>query len=95
MRSVTGGGAALSLLDTGAEFDLVVIDVLMPVGTPQGFSLGRMIRYRNQSQRLVYISGAIDSIPEDELQGAEAPVLSKPVRVAELLDAVRTVLAAA
>jgi two-component system, cell cycle sensor histidine kinase and response regulator CckA len=86
---------ALNLLDAGAEFDLVVIDVLMPVGTPQGFSLGRMVRYRNPSQRLVYISGAIDSIPENELQGAEAPVLTKPVRIAELLDTVQRVLAAA
>jgi CheY-like chemotaxis protein len=85
----------LELLDAGADFDLVVIDVLMPEGTPHGFSLGRMVRYRNPTQRLLYMSGAIDNIPGDELKRAEAPAVAKPVRLAELLDAVRTVLAAA
>jgi CheY-like chemotaxis protein len=86
---------ALDLLDAGAEFDLVVIDILMPEATPQGLSLGRMLRYRNPTQRLIYLSGALDVIPEDELKGTEAPVLAKPVRVAELIDTVQRVLATA
>ncbi len=85
----------LELLHAGADFDLMVIDVLLPEGTPHGFSLGRMVRYRNPSQSLLYMSGgAIDNIPDDELKRAEAPVLAKPVRITELLDAVRMVLVA-
>jgi CheY-like chemotaxis protein len=86
---------ALKLLDAGAEFDLMVIDILMPESTPHGFSLGRMVRYRNPRQRLIYLSGAIDVIPEDELKAAVAPLIAKPVRVAELLDTVQRVLAIA
>ena len=93
--AVSTSMACLALLDAGAKFDLMVIDVLMPPSTPNGFSLGRVVRYRNPKQRLVFMSGAIESLPKRELDGAEAPVLAKPVRVADLLDAVRTVLAAA
>jgi CheY-like chemotaxis protein len=86
---------ALDLLDAGAEFDLVVIDILMPEKTPHGLSLGRMLRHRNPGQRLIYLSGALDLIPDDELKGAKAPVLAKPVRIAELIDTVQRVLATA
>jgi hypothetical protein len=41
------------------------------------------------------MSGAVEAIPENELKAAEAPVLPKPVRIAELIDTVQTVLAAA
>jgi CheY-like chemotaxis protein len=85
----------LRLLDAGTVFDLLIIDVVMPEGTPHGFCLGRMARYRKPSQRLLYMSGALDVIPEDELKAAEAPVLAKPVRIAELLDTVQRVLATA
>jgi CheY-like chemotaxis protein len=85
----------LRLLDAGTVFDLLIIDVVMPEGTPHGFCLGRMTRYRKPSQRLLYMSGALDVIPEDELKAAEAPVLAKPVRIAELLDTVQRVLATA
>jgi two-component system, cell cycle sensor histidine kinase and response regulator CckA len=86
---------ALKLLDDGAEFDLMVIDVLMPAATPHGLSLGHMVRYRDPSQRLVYISGAVETIPKAEIEAAEAPVLAKPVRILELLDTVQRVLATA
>jgi CheY-like chemotaxis protein len=94
VTAVSTSMACLALLDAGAKFDLIIIDVLMPPSIPNGFSLGRMVKYRNPTQRLVFISGAIESLPKREIGGAEAPVLSKPVRIAELLDAVRTVLAA-
>ena len=84
----------LDLLDAGAKFDVMIIDVLMPRDTPHGFALGHMVRYRNPHQRLVYMSGAVETIPKAELEAAEAPVLAKPARVGELLDAVRTALAA-
>jgi two-component system, cell cycle sensor histidine kinase and response regulator CckA len=86
---------ALKLLDAGAAFDLMVIDVLMPAAIPHGLSFGHMVRYRNPNQRLVYMSGAVETIPKAELDAAEVPVLAKPVRVGELLEVVRTALAAA
>jgi DNA-binding response OmpR family regulator len=93
--AVSTSMACLALLDAGAKFDLLVIDVLMPPSIPNGFSLGRVVRYRKPKQRLVFMSGAIESLPKRELDGAQAPVLAKPVRIAELLAAVRMVLAAA
>ncbi|MGO8915395.1 MAG: response regulator [Stellaceae bacterium] len=82
----------LVLLSGGATFDLLIIDVLMPPPSPHGFSLGRMVRWRNPGQKLIYISGLLEAIPYAELEGAQAVVLAKPVRIAEFLDSVRWVL---
>jgi CheY-like chemotaxis protein len=83
----------LALLETGAKFDLLVLDVLMTPGEPHGFSLGRMARRRIPGQKIMYISGVIDSWPEAELKNAEAPVLAKPVRIAEVIETAQRVLA--
>ena len=85
----------LALLNSGATFDLIIIDVMMPPASPDGFALGRMVRNRNASQKILYISGLLDAIPHAELEGARAPVLAKPVRLAEFIETVRGVLASA
>lgn len=85
----------LALLKWGATFDLLIIDVVMPAPSPHGFALGRMAKHRNASQKLLYISGLLDAMPEDELKSAQGPVLAKPVRIAEFIDTVRRVLESA
>jgi CheY-like chemotaxis protein len=82
----------LKILDTGASFDLIVIDLVMPPGTPHGFALGRMIRVHNRFQKLLYISGYIDALPSSELSDANAPILAKPVHASELQAAVTRIL---
>jgi CheY-like chemotaxis protein len=82
----------LELLDTGASFDIIVIDLVMPPGTPHGFALGRMIRTRDPFQKVLYISGNLDTLPSSELSDANAPMLAKPVRASELQEAVRSIL---
>jgi CheY-like chemotaxis protein len=81
----------LQLLDKGVTFDLLIIDVFLPA--LHGFALGRMARLRNRNQKLLYISGAPSLIPEIERERADGPILGKPVRISELLESVRRVLA--
>jgi CheY-like chemotaxis protein len=82
----------LNLLSRGAEFDLIVSDIVMPESVPHGFALGRMLRTRHPRQKLLYLSGHIDSYPSSELSTVSAPLLAKPVPASELLDTVRRVL---
>lgn len=88
--SVTGVATTMEclvLLDRGAEFDLLIIDVMMPPSMPHGLALGRMVKLRNPRQQLLYVTGALEALPRGELENAE--VLTKPVRVPEFLGVVR------
>lgn len=82
----------LNLLSKGEVFDLVVCDIVMPKSVPHGFALGRMLRTRHPKQKLLYLSGYVDSLPESELGTLNAPMLGKPVRAWELVETVRRVL---
>ena len=82
----------LNLVSEGEAFDLFVCDIMMPESVPHGFALGKMLRTRHAEQKLLYLSGYIDSLPSSELSTANAPVLTKPVHASDLLDAVRRVL---
>lgn len=83
----------LRLLHEGAAFDLLITKVSMP--PPQGFALGRMAKHRNPNQKVLYISDVLDSLPENERDAANGPILAEPVHIAELLDTVRRVFASA
>lgn len=83
---------SLKLLDGGARFALLVIDVMMPPGMPHGFALARMVRSRNADQRIIYISGMMEGLPSKEIERLEDPILSKPVHIADFLEAVHKAL---
>jgi two-component system, cell cycle sensor histidine kinase and response regulator CckA len=80
----------LKLLDEGAEFDLLIIDLVMP--SLSGFLLGRMARQRRPGQHLLYISGYREALSDAELELAGAPVLAKPMRMSEFIEQVRRAL---
>ncbi|HUC68874.1 MAG TPA: response regulator [Stellaceae bacterium] len=80
----------LKLLDEGTEFDLLIIDLVMP--SLSGFLLGRMARQRRPGQRLLFVSGYRDALSEAELELAGAPVLAKPIRMSEFIEQVRRAL---
>ncbi len=92
VRAVRTSFECLELLSKGEAFDLIVSDVVMPKSVPHGFALGRMLRTRHPEQKLLYLTGYIDTLPSSELSTVNAPVLAKPVPVPELLNAVRRVL---
>ena len=81
----------LDLLEAGAAFDLIIINIVMPPGTPHGLALGRMIRVKNRQQKVLYLTGQIQVIPKEELK--DAKVLTKPIHAADLRDEVRRALA--
>jgi len=88
------GPAALVLLDGGAAVDVVVSDVLMPDGM-SGFQLAREIRRRSPNLAIVLTSGmtGADHAAADVMR--DLPVLKKPYRCDDLMQAIESALDAA
>src|SRR3569832_1565378 len=57
VRTVTSRMAALDVLDSNADIDLVLSDLVMPPGQPSGLALGRMARMKRQGSKVVFMSG--------------------------------------
>lgn len=79
---------ALELLEDGQTFDLLVTDILMPERV-HGFALARMARMRQRDLKVLYVT-AFD-VPTNEAIGK---ILRKPISDDQLIDEVRTALAA-
>jgi DNA-binding NtrC family response regulator len=79
---------ALDVLDRPeTAIDVLLTDVVLNLGN--GFALARIARLHRPSLKAVYITG-FDDVPTVEAVG---PVLRKPISDAELVDAIRGVLA--
>ncbi len=82
------GDAAIALLErAGRPVDLLVTDVVMPVMS--GTDLAARITERCPETRVVFVSGFV---PAGSAALRGAPLVTKPLRRIELLDAVRTAL---
>lgn len=84
------GKDALSILDTGAEFDVVLCDVVMPDFS--GLQVYEAIRQRHPRllDRFVFITGgALQEKSRAFLQSITNPVLSKPFELGTLRELVR------
>jgi DNA-binding NtrC family response regulator len=90
VTTVLNGTFALQALDRGT-FDLLVIDCVMPPGTVRGAALGRMVRYRDAKQPIIFITAHRDIVAiEGELPG---PILFKPIDLAELYGVISKIFA--
>ena len=91
---VTGAAdfaAAMAVLDSAEEIDLLLSDIGMPPGTPHGFSIGSVAQRRRQTLKLLYMTGAYDPT-EFALFSEDTALLRKPFTTDELLKAVETAL---
>lgn len=74
----------LELAESGAEIDLLLTDLRLPKGTPNGVSLARLVTKRNPSVKVVYMTAFADlaveamrSLPQVVIKGADAgPVIA-------------------
>ena len=86
--------AALELLHSGSQFDLMLTDIAMP--DLNGFSLALMVHPRRPTMKLLYLTGYHDR----DVAGADEALrlgkrLAKPVSVKDLRNAVSEALASA
>jgi len=94
VNAADSGPAALSLLDSGLTVDLVFSDVLMPEGM-SGFELAREIRRRLPRLPILLTSGMTGLQGVEEDTSDDLPMLRKPYKVEDLLQAIEAALDAA
>ncbi|UUX98166.1 PAS domain-containing sensor histidine kinase [Sphingomonas sp. J315] len=94
VEEAESGPAALERIESGARFDLLMTDIVMPGGM-NGFDLARQALVRCPQLSVLYMSGFAVDARERTPDMPEAPVLAKPFRRAQLVEAVRSVIPAA
>lgn len=86
-------GEALAIFDSGATIDLLFTDIVMP-GSIDGPRLAREARSRRPTLKVLYTSGYAEAAPvHDRRLDADALILAKPYRKAELAKMIRAALA--
>jgi DNA-binding NarL/FixJ family response regulator len=58
--AVNGTTSALEVLHSGRHIDLVLADIVMPAGQPNGFAFGRMARMKQRNIKLLFMTGYRD-----------------------------------
>lgn len=82
--------AALKLVETDRSIELLLVDVGMPAGTPQGISIAKMSQMRQALLKVVYMTGGDAQQVSEFTDGV--PVLQKPFTSDQLLKTVGSVL---
>jgi CheY-like chemotaxis protein len=85
------GASAMRLVDDGAEFDLLLTDVVMPGGVT-GYQLVEQLRKRHSGLKVLFTSGYTELALSSDQPIHKDPLLSKPYRKQDLGRAVRAVL---
>lgn len=90
--AVSSTMAALNVLDSSRQIDLLLSDVVMPKGQPNGFALVRMARMKRLGIKALLMTGYTDlSMSRDTFP---AKVVHKPIDDDDLMRAISDELAA-
>ncbi len=91
VESARSGLEALSYVESGEHFDLLLTDVVMP-GEVGGFGLARRVRAIRPDIPVIYTSG-YTGFTATEMGDVQAPLLQKPAAPAKLAEAIAQGLA--
>jgi CheY-like chemotaxis protein len=92
--AASNAGEALAIFDSGASVDLLFTDIVMP-GAINGRRLAIEARNRRPSIKVLYTSGYAEiALKHDGRFDADAFLLAKPYRKADLAKMIRAALAA-
>jgi two-component system, cell cycle sensor histidine kinase and response regulator CckA len=93
VTDVSGSMDALKVLDGSHNgIDLVVADMALHPQEPHGFALARMIRHKNPSTRVLFVTGVLD-IEKTEPGMKDESILYKPFELSTLSRKVGEMLA--
>ena len=91
VASARSGEDAIAILKSGAEFELLFSDVVMPNGM-NGIELAREARLLNNEIRVLLTSGYADDVMERHHATDEFPIIHKPYRLPDLAQRLRLIL---
>lgn len=90
----TDGTRALEVLETTADIDLLLTDIVMPGGV-NGIALAKRAQAQYPRIKVFLMSGyAADVIAVEGGEESDLPLIRKPFRVADMADTLRSVLEA-
>jgi CheY-like chemotaxis protein len=90
-RASNGTEAIQILEDSGAAFDLLFSDIVMPTGM-SGVELAREAKRRNRSIKILLTSGYAGGMLEQHQGVDEFPIIDKPFRLPALARRLRSIL---
>ena len=92
VSSAADAQEAIAIFDDGADFDLVVTDIVMP--GLSGIEMAEVLKKRFPTLRFLFISGYISRELDTTPQAPPEPFLPKPFTLQELAEEVRKALLA-
>ena len=92
VSSAADAEKAIAMFDDGADYDLVVTDIVMP--GLSGIEMSELLKVRFPALRFLFISGYPSSELGTAPQAPPDPFLSKPFTIQQLADEVRKALVA-
>lgn len=93
VREAESGDEAAELIDSQAEFDLLVTDIQMP-GSTDGLALASLIRERHPGMPVVYMTGRPDVMRGAGRLSEREAFIRKPYGPAEVLSTIQRLLVA-
>lgn len=81
---------AIAIVERDPTVDVLLTDIGLAPGTPQGISIGRMSQYRRVDLKVVFMTGGNADAVTALTQGATT--VQKPFNAATLIDAVRSAM---
>jgi CheY-like chemotaxis protein len=93
VHGVQNGEVALVILEEGVHFDLLITDIMLPWGI-DGLELVNRARRIRPALRFLYITG-LAGFSRRDLSALHGPLITKPMRLAQLLAAVESAAAGA
>jgi DNA-binding response OmpR family regulator len=82
--------AAALEIDAGAGA-LLLVDLLLPPGTPQGLAVARMARHHRPGLPIIFVTGSSEMAALAD--GETGPIMLKPIDLGVLVTTVRELLA--
>lgn len=84
------GTEAMEILASNPKIDLLFTDIVMP--GMNGFELAREAKQMRPNLRVAYTTGFLKNIPPQQAGTEYGPVIPKPWKRVEMLDALRGVM---
>lgn len=83
--------AALNMVEA-RNYDMLILDLVMPSGKPSGLSLARMVGYRRPRSRIIFITGYAELA--DVAAQLPGKLFTKPVDLDAVVSEIRSQLVA-
>ena len=84
--------AAIEVIESDQRLHLLLTDIKMPEGTPNGVTIARMAHLRRHNLPIVYMSGSYEPATISALEPG-VPTLAKPFTSRELIKVIEAAIA--